>query len=228
MRRLILPVLATLVAAASAPRAYACPPPIETPTPLDAQVSAADFILIAMVTDIFIDPPLDPATPDDVTHGRYARLEASEHLKGAGPATIVFWTGTSYYFTETGELDTIVIDCGGFNAGPAGTPYVLLLSQPIDSPGILASMPMDTPFGQDFLQQVRDILAATPTPTPTPAPTPSPEPSPTPTPAALPAVLPPTGTAPARDSRMPALLAATLLAASVLAAAALAARARDP
>ena len=200
MRRFILPPLTAIVVGVflviGAPPAYACPPNPDEPS-LETKVADADFILIATITRAFIDPPLDASTPDDLLHSSFVELEATEHLKGTGPTTMVFSTGADYYFTETGELDVSVIDCPEFRGGPKGMDYVLLLSQPGDSIGILASAPLDTQWGQEFLQQVRDILAGSlATPTPTPQPSPTPEPTASPTPAVLPAVLPPTGTAP--------------------------------
>ncbi len=196
--------------------AYACPPPL-TPTPLEELVNSADLIAAASVTELFVEPPLDPAAPDGFLHNQFARLEVFEYLKGQGPATMAFPTGVSYSFTETGELDTFVEDCPDLRAGPVGANAVLLLEQDGESLAILESRAIDDPYGQAYLQAIRDILSAALTPTPAPvavlaAATPD---SPGPAPAALP------GTGASPGQRDPSPFGTAAVAGSALGAAAL-------
>lgn len=180
MRWLVPTVAAVAISAAalsiSSP-ALACLPEL-SPDPLETKVANADVIFVGAITDDFTVPPLDPDVQDAEMHGLWITIGVTDYLKGTGSTSFTFGTHVSYYWMD-GELQTAALDCSTFGQLAVGTPYVVLGRYGTDSLTVIQAASTDTPYGQEILQKVLDILNATPTPSPTPSPLPTPSVTPT-------------------------------------------------
>jgi hypothetical protein len=213
--------ISALLFRAAVPPAYACSC---IGQPLEAHVANAATILAGTVTAAPIIPPLDPSTPDELDHRLYINLSVEEYLKGEGPPAMTLSTHTRYYFQD-GNLYSESMNCDTLYEGSAGRRHILFMGEIVESPsdpgkcggsGDLYGSPAEI---DAYLQQIRDLVAATPSPTASPSPEATPEATPTLEPIAspvlLPAGLPPTGERPQADH---SLIPVTLVAGTLMAA----------
>jgi hypothetical protein len=147
-------------------------------------VAAATLIFTGVVTGEFTVPPLDVSTPDADYHILHLTFDVDEYLKGTGPASYTYNTGTALVFDEMGNVIEQANTCGPWGHPQAGTRFLVLADEDGIPPPIFGAARLDTEYGQSLLQQVLGVLNATPTPLPTTSP--SPTAAFTRTPAALP------------------------------------------
>jgi hypothetical protein len=226
LRRALLTLATTasmsaLLFRAAVPPAYACSCVNDS---LETRVSDANAILVGTVDAAPIIPPVDPATPDGLDHHLYIELSVDEYLKGEGPSAMTVSTHTRYFFQD-GTLYTETMNCDTLSEGSVGRRHILFMREVVESPsdpgkcggsGALYGSPAEV---DEYLQQIRDLVSATPTPTAAPAPEPTlevtPATEPTASTALLPAGLPPTGERPQTDD---SLIPVTLFAGTLMAA----------
>ena len=148
--------------------------------PLEVAVADTSLIVIGTVTEMVLVPPFDPAAPDTIEHKVDFVFAVDEYLKGSGPSTLVM---REPGLTKAFGPDGTVYEGSGSNQffadDSVGKRYVLFLPENIDSllaPGCTWSRQLDRSgyYGtsdEQFIRDVRGILAATPTPPPTSSPT---------------------------------------------------------
>jgi len=230
MRPLLLPlaILATvglLWMRVTPAYACTCPVPATGQPPLQTYTQDSAIIVAGTVTALTISPPFDPnASP--VQYRVYATFQTEEYLKGTGEGTLQL-LAYALQVSQTGEIYTNLVGCQNFNPDTVDKRYVLFFGPgqpPTSDPGYCqGSGLLVGAQGEQYLQQIRDLLAATPTPAPSNTPTPR-DASPLGFPAFLTppvAGLPPTGSSGDRNDATPLIiLSATLGSLTVVAASA--------
>jgi hypothetical protein len=176
--------------------AHACSCAVPFPSPAEPPVvsfaKSATHIVVGTVTELRIDPPFDPNVTG-VDYTVYTVTQTDEYLKGSGPATLNL-VAIGLYVNEMGDIGPAGEFCQLFGFEQGDRRFVLFFDEqnPLErDPGYCAgSRVLVGEQGEQYLQEIRGILAATPTPSPSPAPTESP---PTAAPSPIVAGLPQSG-----------------------------------
>jgi hypothetical protein len=129
--------------------------------------------VVGTVAELRIDPPFDPNVPD-VDYKVYALTDAEEYLKGDGPASLEL-LAIGIYVNEMGDFGPAGALCQLIEDDAADRRYVLFFDEhnPLArDPGYCGgSRVLIGEQGEQYLQEVRGILAAAHTPTASPGPT---------------------------------------------------------
>jgi hypothetical protein len=139
--------------------------------PLETAVAETPFILIGSVTEVKILPATEPNPPAPNTHYPHFTVAVEEYLKGSGPSALTIRERSIFY---TIDANGNPVPAGGasihfFSEGSVGKRYILFLPRldlP-DGPACTWSGELNT-TNEQLIQDIRRILAATPTPAPTP------------------------------------------------------------
>ena len=188
----ILAVVALLWRSLTPAYACTCAVPADGQPPLPTYVQKAEVIVVGTVTGLTITPPFDPnASP--VEYSVYATFQSEEYLKGTGDNSLTL-LAYALDVNELGEINTTLAGCQNFNPDAVDNRYALFFqpNQPLTlDPGYCAgSGLLIGDQGEQYLREIRAVLAATPASTPSMAPTQSASPV---TPSPIVAQLPQSG-----------------------------------